>query len=78
MYWNNQKLRTKNSQSPNQLWITGFHQNIEHETIQQAIDASSTNMSSYGAEMNPNIRFIGETSNNIIIPGTPFELTNDE
>ena len=28
--------------------------------------------------MNPNIRFIGETSNNIIIPRTPFELTNDE
>ena len=31
-----------------------------------------------GVEMNPNIRFIGETSNNIIVPRTPFELTNDE
>ena len=28
--------------------------------------------------MNPNIRFIGEISNNIIVPRTPFELTNDE
>ena len=28
--------------------------------------------------MNPNIRFNGETNNNIIIPRTPFELTNDE
>ena len=46
--------------------------------FQQIIDASSTNMSLYGREMNPNIRFIGETSNNIIIPRTPFELTNDE
>ena len=46
--------------------------------FQQIIDASSTNMSLYGGEMNPNIRFIGETSNNIIIPRTPFELTNDE
>ena len=46
--------------------------------FQQIIDASSTNMSLYGVEMNPNIRFIGETSNNIIIPRTPFELTNDE
>ena len=35
-------------------------------------------MSLYGVEINPNIRFIGETSNNIIIPRTPFELTNDE
>ena len=35
-------------------------------------------MSIYGVEMNPNIRFIGETSNNIIIPRSPFELTNDE
>ena len=32
----------------------------------------------YGVEMNPNIRFNGETNNNIIIPRTPFELTNDE
>ena len=32
----------------------------------------------YGVEMNPNIRFIGETSSNIIIPRTAFELTNDE
>ena len=35
-------------------------------------------MSLYGVEMNPNIRFIGEISNNIIVPRTPFELTNDE
>ena len=35
-------------------------------------------MSLYGVEINPNIRFIGETSNNIIILRTPFELTNDE
>ena len=35
-------------------------------------------MSLHGVEVNPNIRFIGETSNNIIIPRTPFELTNDE
>ena len=35
-------------------------------------------MSLYGVEMNPNIKFIGETSNNIIVPRTPFELTNDE
>ena len=35
-------------------------------------------MSLYGVEINPNIRFIGETSNNIIIPRTSFELTNDE
>ena len=78
VYWNNRKLRTEQSQTPNQLWITGIHQNIEHETVQQIIDASLTNMSLYGVEMNPNIRFIGETSNNIIIPRTPFELTNDE
>ena len=78
VYWNNHKLRAEHSQTPNQLWITGFHQNIEHETVQQIIDASLTNMSLYGVEMNPNIRFIGETSNNIIIPRTPFELTNDE
>ena len=78
VYWNNHKLRTEYSQTPNQLWITGIHQNIEHETVQQIIDASSTNMSIYGVEMNPKIRFIGETSNNIIIPRTPFELTNDE
>ena len=41
-------------------------------------DASSTNMSLYGDEMNPNIKSIGETSSNIIIPRTPFELPNDE
>ena len=35
-------------------------------------------MSLYGVEMNPNIRFIGEISNNIIVPRTTFELTNDE
>ena len=35
-------------------------------------------MSLYGVEINPNIRFIGEISNNIIILRTPFELTNDE
>ena len=35
-------------------------------------------MSLYGVEINPNIRFIGETSNNIIILRTPFELNNDE
>ena len=78
MYWNSHKLRTEHSQTPNQLWITGIHRNIEHETVQQIINASSTNMSLYGAEMNPNITFIGETSNNIIIPRTPFELNNDE
>ena len=78
MYWNNHKLRTEHSQTPNQLWITGIHQNIEHETVQQIIDASSTNMLLYRVEMNPNIRFIGETSNNIILPRTLFELTNDE
>ena len=78
MYWNNHKLRTEHSQTPNQLWIISIHQNIDHETIQQIIDASSTNMSLYGVEMNPNIRFIGETSNNIILPRTLFELTNDE
>ena len=78
MYWSNHKLRTEHSQTPNQLWITGIHQNIGHETVQQIIDASSTNMLLYRVEMNPNIRFIGETSNNIIIPRTPFELTNDE
>ena len=33
-------------------------------------------MSLYGVEMNPNIRFIAETSSNIIIPRAPFELTN--
>ena len=42
--WNNHKLRTEHSQLPNQLWITGIHQNIEHETVQQITDASSTNM----------------------------------
>ena len=78
VYWNNHKLRTEHSHTPNQLWITGIHQNIEHETVQQIIDASSTNMSIYVVEMSPNIRSIGETSNNIIIPRTPFELTNDE
>ena len=79
VYWNNHKLRTEHSQTPNQLWITGIQQNIEHETVlKQITDASSTNMSLYGVEMNPNIRFIGETSNNIIIPRTLFELTNDE
>ena len=77
VHWNSHKLRTEHSQTPNQLWITGIHQNIEHETAQQIIDASSINMSLYGVEINPNIRFIGETSNNIIIPRTPFELTND-
>ena len=35
-------------------------------------------MSLHGVEMNPNIGFIGETSNSIIIPRTPFKLTNDE
>ena len=35
-------------------------------------------MSLYGVQINPSIRFIGETSNNIIILRTPFELTNDE
>ena len=78
MYWNNHKLRTEHSQTPNQLWIISIHQNIDHETIQQIIDASSTNMSLYGVEINTNIRFIGEPSNNIIIPRTTFELTNDE
>ena len=78
MYWNNHKLRTGHSQTPNQLWIISIHQNIDHETIQQIIDASSTNVSLHGVEMNPNIRFIGETSNNIILPRTPFESTNDE
>ena len=78
MYWNNHKLRTEHSQISNQLWISGIHQIIEHERVQQIIDASSTKMSSYGIEMNPNIRFIGETSNNIIIPRTLFELGNDE
>ena len=78
VYWNNHKLRTGHSQTPNQLWIISIHQNIDHETIQQIIDASSTNVSLYGVEMNPNIRFIGETSNNIILPRTLFELTNDE
>ena len=53
VYWNNHKLRTEHSQTPNQLWITGV-----------GID--------------PNIRFLGETSNNVIIPRTPFKLTNDE
>ena len=53
VYWNNHKLRTEHSQTPNQLWITGIHQNIEHETVQQIIDASLTNMSLYGVEMNP-------------------------
>ena len=78
VYWNNRKVRTEHLQTSNQLWITGIHQNIEHETVQQIIDASSTNMSLHGVEMNPNIGFIGETSNSIIIPRTPFELTNDE
>ena len=78
MYWNNHKLRTEHSQTPNQLWISGIHQIIEHETVQQIIDASLTKMSPYGIEMNPNIRFIGETSNNIIILRTLFELGNDE
>ena len=40
VYWNNHKLRTEHSQTPNQRWITGIHQNIEHETVQQTIDAS--------------------------------------
>ena len=40
VYWSNHKLRTEHSQTPNQLWITGIHQNIEHETVQQIIDAS--------------------------------------
>ena len=53
MYWNNHKLRTEHSQTPNQLWITGV-------------------------EIDPNIRFLGEISNNVIIPRTPFKLTNDE
>ena len=53
VYWNNHKLRTEHSQTPNQLWITGV-------------------------EIDPNIRFLGETSNNVIIPRTPFKLTNDE
>ena len=35
-------------------------------------------MSLYGVQINPSIRFIGETSNKIIILRTPFELTNDE
>ena len=35
-------------------------------------------MSLYGVQINLSIRFIGETSNNIIILRTPFELTNDE
>ena len=73
MYWNNHNLRIEHSQTPNQLWIISIHQNIDHETIQQIIDASSTNMSLYGVEMNPNIRFIGERSNNIILPRTPLE-----
>ena len=78
VYWNNHKLRTEHSQTPNQLWITGIQQNIEHETVlKQITDASSTNMSLYGDEMNPNIKSIGETSSNII-PRTPFELPNDE
>ena len=32
----------------------------------------------YGVEINPNIRFIGKTSNNVMLPRTPLELTNDE
>ena len=78
MYWNNHKLKTEHLQTPNHLWITGIHKNIEHETFQQIIDASSTNMSLYCVEMNPNIRFIGKASSNIIIPRAPSELTNDE
>ena len=78
MYWNNHKLRTEHSQTPNQLWIISIHQNIGHETVQQIIDAPSTNMSLYGVEINTNIRFTGEPSNNIIIPRTTFELTNDK
>ena len=78
MYWNNHKLRAEHSQTPNQLWIISIHQNIDHETVQEIIDAPSTNMSLYGVEINTNIRFIGEPSNNIIIPRTTFELTNDK
>ena len=74
VYWNNHKLRAEHSQTPNQLWIIGFYQNIEHETVQQIIDASSTNVSLYGVEINPDIRFIGETSNNIIITKNAFRI----
>ena len=42
------------------------------------MDAPSTNMPLFGVEINTNIKFIGEPSNNIIIPRTTFELTNDE
>ena len=35
-------------------------------------------MSLYGVEINPNIRFVGETSNNVITPRTPFQFTNDK
>ena len=51
--------------------------NIEDETVRQMIDTSSTNASLYSAEINPNIRFIGEKNYNIVIPKTPFQLTND-
>ena len=33
VYWNNRKFRTEHSQTPNQLWITGICQIIEHETV---------------------------------------------
>ena len=33
VYWNKHKLRTEHSQTPNQPWITGIYQNIEHETV---------------------------------------------
>ena len=49
VYWNNHKLRTEHSQTPNQLWITGIHQNIKHETVQQIIEASSTNPSKHSS-----------------------------
>ena len=77
MYWNNHKLRTEHSQISNQLWISGIHQIIEHETVHQIIDASSTKMSPYGVEMYPNVRFIEEQPKNIIIPRTLFEPTNE-
>ena len=49
VYWNNHKLRTEHSQTPNQLWITGIHQNIKHETVQQIIEASSTDPSKHSS-----------------------------
>ena len=75
VYWNNHKLRKEHSQTPNQHWVTGTHQNIEHETVQQIIDASSTNMSLYCVEINPNIRFVREISQFVNTLKVDFILT---